>query len=41
MAAALLTLGMSHVARRLGGNTAQESVARINRCGEVIANMKI
>jgi probable F420-dependent oxidoreductase len=40
-ATALSSLGVSHVALRLGGNTAQECVARIERFGvEVIAKMK-
>src|SRR5215470_13723933 len=40
-AAALLSLGVGHVALRLGGNTAQECVARIERFGtDVIAMMK-
>jgi probable F420-dependent oxidoreductase len=39
-AAALSSLGVGHVALRLGGNTAEECVARIDRFGaEVIAKM--
>src|SRR5262245_9410942 len=40
-AAALSSLGVGHVALRLGGNTTQECVARIDRFGvEVIAKVK-
>jgi probable F420-dependent oxidoreductase len=40
-AAALASLGVGHVALRLGGSTAEECVARIGRFGdEVIAGMK-
>jgi hypothetical protein len=39
-AAALSAIGVGHVALRLGGNTVQECVARIDRFGaEVIARM--
>jgi len=41
MPAALSSLGIGHVACRLGGDTAQECVARIDRFGtEVIAKRK-
>jgi hypothetical protein len=39
-AAALASRGVGHVALRLGGNSAQECIARIDRFGtEVIAKM--